>query len=122
MIASNYIEHVGKITEANNNSSNHLFQLFKATRTGLQTFLDNNTKELTPEERMIVGNQNLEINRMAIKLDADNKSYLLKIVGAIGTPLALLGVAVLAGIANNNQQELSSNEVFGEDTDEDSND
>ena len=110
LIASSYLEHVGKVTEANENSSNHLFQIFKETRTGLQTYLDNNNKELTPEERMNVGNQILEINRMAIKLDADNKSFLLKIVGAIGTPLALLGVAVLVGQANKNQ-ELSSNEV-----------
>ena len=58
--SSSYLEHVGKVTEANENSSNHLFQIFKETRTGLQTYFDNNNKELTPEERMNVGNQILE--------------------------------------------------------------
>ncbi|HDR4845318.1 TPA: hypothetical protein QCR58_005066 [Bacillus cereus] len=116
LIASNYIEFVGKIIEVSGNSSDHVFQLLKESSAGLQKYLDNNAKELTAEERMYIGNQILEINKMAIKLDTDNKSFLLKLVGAIGTPLALIAAAVLVGVANKNELELTSNEMLDENT------
>ncbi|MGY3419185.1 hypothetical protein ACVWY4_005414 [Bacillus mycoides] len=116
LIASNCIELVGKIIEESGNSSDHVFQLLKESSAGLQTYLDNNAKELTVEERMYIGNQILEINKMAIKLDEDNKSFRLKLVGAIGTPLALIAAAVLVGLANKNELELASNEMLDEDT------
>lgn len=109
-MATEYVKQMGEVSNSNNRSSDHLYDLFKETRKGLQTYLDNNSGELTIEEKMYIGEAILEIARMGTKLDEDNKSFLLKLAGVIGAPVAIVGVVVLAGLASNNQHELGYEE------------
>jgi hypothetical protein len=101
----NFVESAAKLVESmenlitsNDKSSDHLFQLFKDTRQGLQHYLDNNGNNMAPEERAFVREQIQELVRMAIKLDADNKSWLMKMAsnlrGTVG--FLALGAAALA--------------------------
>lgn len=111
--AKMYVESIAEIIESNNKSSDKLFRLFEDTRADLQSYLNDNVKELSSEERKYVGEQILELVKMAVKLDHDNKNFLLKIAGTIGGALAFIGVAIAAGIANNNESSnyaIDSNE------------
>lgn len=106
-MATEFMNQMGEVTNSNNKSSDQLFELFKETRSGLQAHLDNNFNELTEEERLQIGQQILEVARMGAQLDANNKAFLLKVAGIIGTPLAVLGAIAITSMANNNQQELT---------------
>lgn len=109
-IAQKYVESMGEIIGSNNKSSDNLYQLFRETRLGLQNYLNDNVKDLTPEDRKYVGEQIMDLNRLAVQLDKDNKTFLLKIAGSIGGALAFVGLAVAKAIANKNENNELAND------------
>jgi len=114
-IVTEFMKQISEVNKSNDKSSDHLFELFKDTRKGLQTYLDNNSDSLTSEEKKDYLEQIMEIAKMGDKLDADNKTFSLKLAAIIVTPLAIAGSIVLSSLVNSGDKELT----YGEDDEED---
>ncbi|MFB1082503.1 hypothetical protein [Jeotgalibacillus sp. JSM ZJ347] len=102
-MVENYLDSLNDIVKSNEHSSDKAFEIFKETREGLQNYLSENSKDLTPEERMKLGEQILEVAKMASKLDADNKKFWLTIANVIGGTLILAGAGVAQTLINKNE-------------------
>lgn len=88
-----------KVLDQNQLTNVEVIKMIQETRSGLQKYLDENIELLSREERQEVLAQIIELAKMMVQFDKDNKNFLIKIAGFIGTGVALIGVASLAVIA-----------------------
>lgn len=88
-----------KILEQNRLTNVEVTNMIQETRSGLQKYLDENIELLSKEERKEVLTQILELAKMMMQFDRDNKNFLLKMAGIVGTGVVVIGIASVAVIS-----------------------
>lgn len=87
-----------KVLDQNQLNNLEVTKMIQETKSGLQKYLDENIELLSREERQEVLTQIMELAKMMMQFDRDNKNFLLKMAGIIGTGVAVIGIASIAVI------------------------
>lgn len=85
-----------KILDQNQLVNTETLKMLHDTRDGLLNYLNSNVKELSKEEREHVLSLVMELAKMMCEINKENKGFLLKMAGAVGTGIALVGLATAA--------------------------
>ncbi|MFY0519327.1 hypothetical protein ACOMCU_16090 [Lysinibacillus sp. UGB7] len=85
-----------KILDQNQLVNTETLKMLHDTRDGLLNYLNSNVKDLSKEEREHVLSLVMELAKMMWEINKENKGFLLKMAGAVGTGIALVGLATAA--------------------------